>query len=231
MKMKIQNIIIVMILFLTMGTPSQAATISGSSERHFKGECGDLIKITYTSDNPSTLLTTAVIDVSTASSGTVIFKDLSSDCLTSIPPVGFTGYSISADGKQLILNFNDFNPGETMQTYADIRDAVSNTPVRGSEFAGSKVSATFTDSGCTFGTYIPTGDSRAGDNLANFGGTCGEGLGLSYYRGLGNDPNVVETTDLLRAADDWSKNVAPPGFTTPITTQQLLTLADEWSST
>ena len=50
--MKIQNIIIVMILFLTMGTPSQAATISGSSERHFKGECGDLIKITYTSDNP-----------------------------------------------------------------------------------------------------------------------------------------------------------------------------------
>jgi hypothetical protein len=54
---------------------------------------------------------------------------------------------------------------------------------------------------------------------------------LSYYRGLGSNPNVVETTDLLKAADDWSKNVAPPGFPSPITTQQLLTLADEWSST
>jgi hypothetical protein len=230
MKMRIQNIIIVMILFLTMGTPSQAATISGSSERHYKGECGDLIKITYTSDNPSTLLTTAVIDVSTASLGTVIFKDLSSDCLTSIPPVGFTGYSISTDGKQLILNFNNFNPGETMQTYAQIRDAVTNTPVRGSEFAGSRVSVTFTDSGCTLpGTYIPTGDSRAGDNLVNFGGTCGEAIGLSYYRGLGNDPNVVETTDLLKAADDWSNNIAPQGFASPITAQQLLGLADEWA--
>jgi parallel beta-helix repeat protein len=52
---------------------------------------------------------------------------------------------------------------------------------------------------------------------------------LSYYRGLGNDPNVVETTDLLKAADDWSNNIAPSGFASPITTQQLLSLADEWS--
>jgi hypothetical protein len=52
---------------------------------------------------------------------------------------------------------------------------------------------------------------------------------LSYYRGLGNDPNVVETTDLLKAADDWSNNIIPPGFASPITTQQLLELADEWS--
>ena len=52
---------------------------------------------------------------------------------------------------------------------------------------------------------------------------------LLYYRGLGNYPNVVETTDLLKAADDWSNNIAPPGFASPITTQQLLSLADEWS--
>jgi parallel beta-helix repeat protein len=52
---------------------------------------------------------------------------------------------------------------------------------------------------------------------------------LSYYRGLGNDPNVVETTDLLKAADDWSRNITPPGFASPITTQQLLSLADEWA--
>jgi glucose/arabinose dehydrogenase len=54
---------------------------------------------------------------------------------------------------------------------------------------------------------------------------------LTYYRSLGNDPNVVETTDLLKAADDWSRDTTPQGFTSPITTQQLLTLADEWSST
>jgi exo-beta-1,3-glucanase (GH17 family) len=52
---------------------------------------------------------------------------------------------------------------------------------------------------------------------------------LSYYRSLGSNPNVIETTDLLKAADDWSSNTAPPGFASPITTQHLLTLADEWS--
>jgi hypothetical protein len=52
---------------------------------------------------------------------------------------------------------------------------------------------------------------------------------LAYYRSLGNNPKVVETTDLLKAADDWSNNVTPPGFASPITTQQLLALADEWS--
>ncbi len=30
-------------------------------------------------------------------------------------------------------------------------------------------------------------------------------------------------------ADDWSRDIAPPGFAAPITTQQLLALADEWS--
>jgi outer membrane protein assembly factor BamB len=52
---------------------------------------------------------------------------------------------------------------------------------------------------------------------------------MAYYRDLGNNSNVVETTDLLKAADDWSRNIAPLGFTSPVTTQQLLMLADEWS--
>jgi hypothetical protein len=49
-----------------------------------------------------------------------------------------------------------------------------------------------------------------------------------YYRGLGVNPNVVETGDLLKAADDWRDNIIPPGFSVSITTGQLLTLADEW---
>jgi hypothetical protein len=52
---------------------------------------------------------------------------------------------------------------------------------------------------------------------------------LAYYRNLGNDPYYVETTDLLKAVDDWSKDVAPQGFNSPITTQQLLALKEEWS--
>ncbi len=51
---------------------------------------------------------------------------------------------------------------------------------------------------------------------------------LAYYRGLGQYPNIVETSDLLNAADDWRNNIIPPGFYVSITTPQLLTLADEW---
>ncbi|MCK5660446.1 MAG: hypothetical protein KAH86_03735, partial [Methanosarcinales archaeon] len=52
---------------------------------------------------------------------------------------------------------------------------------------------------------------------------------LSYYRSLGEDPNRVETSDLLQASEDWTRGVIVPGFTEPITTQQLLMLADEWA--
>ena len=52
---------------------------------------------------------------------------------------------------------------------------------------------------------------------------------ISYYRNLGANPHIVETTDLLKAADDWRRDIGPPGFISPITTQQLLSLADEWS--
>jgi len=51
-----------------------------------------------------------------------------------------------------------------------------------------------------------------------------------YYRGLTGSKDVADTPDLLKAADDWSNNVIPPGFTRSITTQQLLALANEWSS-
>jgi peptidoglycan/xylan/chitin deacetylase (PgdA/CDA1 family) len=53
---------------------------------------------------------------------------------------------------------------------------------------------------------------------------------IDYYKSLGTNKSIVETTDLLKAADDWSNNRTVDGFTSPITTQQLLTLADEWSA-
>jgi hypothetical protein len=52
---------------------------------------------------------------------------------------------------------------------------------------------------------------------------------IDYYKSLGTNKSIVETSDLLKAADDWSRNIAPPGFSEPITTQQLLGVADEWA--
>ncbi len=53
---------------------------------------------------------------------------------------------------------------------------------------------------------------------------------LQYYRGMGSCADIVETNDLLIAADDWTHNIIPSGFSASITTSQLLTLADEWIS-
>jgi len=50
---------------------------------------------------------------------------------------------------------------------------------------------------------------------------------LAYYRGLGLNPNIIETSDLLQAANDWRDNVIPPGLSVPITTDQLLVLSNE----
>jgi hypothetical protein len=69
--------------------------------------------------------------------------------------------------------------------------------------------------------------SLQGSKIVNF--TSTQDI-LAYYRGLTGSPSVVDTADLLQAADDWSNNVTVSGFSQPITTQQLLTLANEWSS-
>jgi parallel beta-helix repeat protein len=51
---------------------------------------------------------------------------------------------------------------------------------------------------------------------------------FDYYRRLHGAYDVVDTLDLLAAADDWIADEVPPGFDQPITTMQLLALADEW---
>lgn len=75
-------------------------------------------------------------------------------------------------------------------------------------------------------------------NITDLGGTpfaiSGEPVPddiLTYYRGYSGDAGVVETTDLLKAANDWSNAVVPPDFTEPISTTQLLVLANEWAAT
>ena len=51
---------------------------------------------------------------------------------------------------------------------------------------------------------------------------------FAHYRSYSGSPDVVDTLDLLKAADDWIADVVPPGFSESITTLQLLALADEW---
>lgn len=51
---------------------------------------------------------------------------------------------------------------------------------------------------------------------------------LAYYRGLGDDPNIVEAADILRATEDWISETIPAGFAASITYQELLTLIGQW---
>jgi len=53
---------------------------------------------------------------------------------------------------------------------------------------------------------------------------------LDYYRCLYGNCDEVSTQELLKAAYDWMNEIAPPGFTEPLTTMQLLQLASEWAS-
>jgi plastocyanin len=51
---------------------------------------------------------------------------------------------------------------------------------------------------------------------------------LEFYRRLGNDPGIVETTDLLRAFDDFRNNIAPQGFNRPLSADEVDKLVNEW---
>ena len=82
------------------------------------------------------------------------------------------------------------------------------------------------------GTYSINGTVATSGSIADITGdntiSVTAGDMLSYYRGLGINPNIVETNDLLKASDDWRNDIIPPGFSVSITTDQLLVLADEW---
>jgi hypothetical protein len=83
----------------------------------------------------------------------------------------------------------------------------------------------------TIGTYYINGTiSNSSGLIANVGGNNAITLDiLAYYRGLGNDPDRVETTDLLKAMDDWRSKKVPTGFAHPITILELSALINEWT--
>src|SRR5659263_161793 len=82
----------------------------------------------------------------------------------------------------------------------------------------------------SIGTYHINGTiSSASGVIAVVQGDNTITLGIkAFYRRLGSDTNTVETTDVLTAAEDWRNNKAPAGFEQAITTQEFLSLIDEW---
>jgi len=81
----------------------------------------------------------------------------------------------------------------------------------------------------SLGTYYINGTISNSSGIVAVGGNNIITLDiLTYYRKLGSDPDRVETTDLLKAMDDWRTGTAPAGFANPITLPELSALIDEW---
>ncbi len=80
-------------------------------------------------------------------------------------------------------------------------------------------------------TYYDNGNGQGESDTANNIVKPNNDI-LTYYRGMGQNINTVETDDLMKAADDWRNNIIPPGsgLSVVITTNQLMTLSDEWRS-
>lgn len=76
--------------------------------------------------------------------------------------------------------------------------------------------------------FDTTGNNVTDDSASYTATTLEQNTILAYYRGLGKEPNIIETIDILEAADDWRNNIVPQGFSVPITINQLLILLDEW---
>jgi N-acetylneuraminic acid mutarotase len=53
---------------------------------------------------------------------------------------------------------------------------------------------------------------------------------FEYYRRLGSNPDILETSDLLKAIDDWGSGTAPFGFARPLTYNELNALINEWAT-
>lgn len=108
-----------------------------------------------------------------------------------------------------------------------------NSPLAGSGVTNSKGQVTFVYTGSGGIGIDKIQASVAANGNITYSNTIqkewiSSGDILAYYIGLNLYPDVVETADLLKAADDWRDNIVPPGFSVSLTTPQLLTLADEW---
>lgn len=87
--------------------------------------------------------------------------------------------------------------------------------------------------GANMGTYYINGTlGNMSGAITGVGGNNMITLDIyTYYRKLGNNPDKVETRDVLIAMDDWGNRKAQDGFARPISINELSTLIDEWTRT
>jgi hypothetical protein len=52
---------------------------------------------------------------------------------------------------------------------------------------------------------------------------------IGYYKKLGDNPNKIDTSDVLQAIQDWRDGVIADGFERPITSEELTSMLDAWA--
>jgi hypothetical protein len=85
--------------------------------------------------------------------------------------------------------------------------------------------------GASIGTYYINGTiSNSSGVIAIVGENKMITLDIfEYYRRLGSYTDILETTDLLKAIDDWGSRTAPIGFVRPLKNNELNALIKEWA--
>jgi len=135
--------------------------------------------------------------------------------------------TLDVDGTQQLTVTATYSPASTVDVTAEASYESSDTSVATVSAAGLITGVAEGDATVTV-SYTEDGITET----ASVSVTVAEALAdiLAYYRGYSGDAEVVETTDLLKAANDWANAVVPPDFTECISTIQLLALANEWAA-
>lgn len=162
---KVSLLIITVVILIAISGFAQAATISGSSHRNFEGEAQSFPTITFTSDNPNTEITHAVIDI--GSNG--LFGDPPDIFVDYGPFTGVTTTYGPFGTSALTLDFSGFTPGKTWMANVDddFSTDIGGTPLT---WAGGTITVII-DGNCVLtGTYS---DDGLFQSHADFGGVCG----------------------------------------------------------
>jgi hypothetical protein len=166
--LKKSSLLIIAVVFL-LAIPGfvQAATISGSSHRNFGGECGSYPSITFTSDDPNSHITNAVIDLSPINAW---FKYGNVPLCGICPNNDIASVTSGPLGDPTMeFSFTGFDSGETFcHNEYDVTGPNDFIPM---SWAGATVTVTV-DGTCELkGTFVD--DSSGFQAHADFSGTCG----------------------------------------------------------
>jgi len=159
---KVSYFIIALFILLAITGFAQAAVISGSSHRNMMGEAQSWPNITFTSDDPNSRLTSAVIDID----GNGFFQELLFFFPTINPgTVTYSGWM----SPSLRMDFTGFEPGEKWQQNVDddLDPDIGGMPIN---WAGGTITVTIDGTCVLTGTYVKDDFFQC---HADFSGVCG----------------------------------------------------------